>query len=327
MRGQEPQVSVGIPTYNRAGMLRESIESVLTQTFPDFELIISDNASQDATESVVRSFSDPRIRYARNATNLGHRANMNQCLRLARGRYITILFDDDMMMPENLAAKVEVLAANPDVGLVHSKYHIIDDQGRIIEFNTTWGHGPDRTVDGLESREEILCTPYNTINAPAVLFRRACYEKLGGFAEQVRLAFDYEYWMRIAVYYPVAFLAQPLIKWRIHAGSLTNVHLGESQIQKLKEVLAAKRLIVKNHSRALPAELKRKIWRQMSLKVVEDAETMLGDGGPNPEARAFVLHMCRTFPELLREKEVWKVLLKTVLSRRTVERLKRISPL
>ena len=91
MPSREPLVSVCIPTYNRAGLLRESIASVLAQTFGDFELIISDNASEDATESVVRSFGDDRIKYPRNAKNLGHRENMNCCLMLSKGRYITQL--------------------------------------------------------------------------------------------------------------------------------------------------------------------------------------------------------------------------------------------
>jgi glycosyltransferase involved in cell wall biosynthesis len=117
-------------------MLKHSIESVLMQSFEDYELIISDNASDDETESVVKSYDDPRVRYSRNTTNIGCLANWNRCLALAQGKYIGILPDDDLMLPENLAAKVDVLSRHPEVGLIHSKYHLIDAEGRIIQFDT-----------------------------------------------------------------------------------------------------------------------------------------------------------------------------------------------
>ncbi len=325
MPSREPQVSVCIPTYNRAGLLGESIASVLAQTFRDFELIISDNASEDATESVVRSFGDGRIKYTRNAKNFGHRENMNRCLMLSKGRYIAILPDDDMMVPDNLAAKVAVLTANPEVGLVHSKYHIVDDAGQVIRYNTNWGHGPDRISDVLERRQDTLLSMYNPINMPTVLLRRACYERLGGFTDRTGLAFDYEYWMRIAVYYEVAFVAKPLVKWRIHAGTLTNIHLGAEESQKLKQVLAVKRLILKKHSHAIPEDLKKQMYRQVSASVAAHGEALLGNGGPNPKVTALIAEMCCTFPEILRDKDLWKVLLKSGMSRRNIDRLKQLS--
>ena len=326
MPGREPQVSVCVPTYNRANFLREAIESVLSQSFEDFELIVSDNASEDDTGSVVKSFSDERIRYFRNPQNLGHRENMNRCLMLSRGKYVTILPDDDMMMADNLAAKVGVLAANQEIGLVHSKFHIIDDGGQIIKYNTAWWYGPDRTSDVLEKREDILVRMYNPINIAAAVFRRACYENLGGFSDQVGLAFDYEYWVRIALYYDVVFIAKPLINCRIHADTLTNIHLGiDEEAQKLKGVLAVKRHILRNHSHAIPDDLKRQVGAQAGSSVQAHAETMLGDDGPNPKVRTLLLEMCRTFPGILLNRGVWKVLLKSMMSRRNIDRLKRIS--
>lgn len=332
----KPKVSVCIPTYNRANLLAEAVDSVVAQTFTDFELVISDNASEDDTSSVVSSYRDARIRYVRNERNRGHRENWNQCLRLARGEYITILPDDDLMMPENLAAKVAILSKHPTVGLVHSKYHLIDGQGRIVKCNTNEGHGEDRTTDAFEEGQDVLTSmllSYNMINAPTVLFRRECYEKLGGFAKRLSLAFDWEYWMRIAVYYDVAFVAQPLIKWRIHPGSLTtqNIHIdGETlTITALREELAAKRLILKQHSHAIEnaSDLKKLLWVERISRIVDRGERMLGDGGPNKEVRKFVTEMCRVFPEILMEKHIWKIFVKSMLSRQMVEMLKGISPI
>ena len=90
------KVTVAIPTYNRAHYLPEAIESVLAQTFQDFELLILDNASTDNTPELVKSFKDERIRYVRNQTNIGMFGNCNKALELARGEYVIIFHDDDI---------------------------------------------------------------------------------------------------------------------------------------------------------------------------------------------------------------------------------------
>lgn len=336
MAESRPAVSVCIPTYNRANLLAEAVDSVLSQTFRGFELVISDNASGDDTPSVVRSYRDPRIRYVRNERNVGHKENWNQCLRLARGDYVNILPDDDLMMPENLAAKVAILSQHPNVGLVHSKYHLIDEQGQIVKHNTNERHGPDRVCDAFEDGQEVLASmllTFNTINAPTVLFRRECYERLGGFTDRLELAFDWEYWMRIAVYYDVAFLAQPLIKWRIHSESLTaqNIYTDGNLLttRALREEVAAKRLIVENHLHAIRdgRSLKKRVKRERISRIIGRAKAMLGDGGPDEEVRRFLLEMVAVFPEILFAKETWKVFLKSIMSRPTIEALKRVSPL
>jgi glycosyltransferase involved in cell wall biosynthesis len=322
--GREPQVSVCVPTYNRAHFLREAMQSVLSQSFEDFELIVHDNASEDDTGSVVKSFSDERIRYFRNPRNLGHRENWSRCLRVARGNYIATLPDDDLMLPENLAKKVEVLLGNPQVGLVHSKYHLIDEEGRIMKYDTNWGHGPDRTVDAMERRDDLLTAFLNTINLPTVLFRRACYERLGGFSDRIELAYDWEYWMRIAIYYDVAFMAQPLVKWRIHSSSVTRTCV-RNPIVQLREDLAAKRELFKHHVRAILGgrQLKRQMWRNMAERIFRDAQTMLEDGWGDAEARTFVLKMCLSFPGMLYETSLWKILLNSMLGRPVADLLRR----
>ena len=311
------------------------MESVLAQTFGDLELIISDNASEDGTGAVVRSMNDVRIRYVRNSHNLGHRENWNRCLALAHGDYITILPDDDLMMPDNLAVKVDALSRRPSIGLVHSKYHLIDAEGRIVKYNTNEGHRDERTADASEDGQDVLeamLLSSNIINAPTVLFRRECYERLGGFTNRLGLAFDWEYWMRIAVYYDVAFLARPLVNWRIHSGSLTtqNIHTDGNLLttRALREELAAKRLIVKNHLHAIRdvRNLKKRVQHERISRIVKRAEQMLGDGGPDEEVRRFLLEMFGVFPEILLAKRTWKVFLKSILSRPVIEVLKRLSP-
>lgn len=328
----DPIVSVCIPTYNRASLLTGAIESVLSQTFHDFTLLIVDNASEDETEAVVRSFDDSRIMYVRNARNIGVRGNEERCLTLARGRYITIMPDDDLMMPENLGVKVELLENHAQVGLVHSKYHVIDDAGKVIKYNTNWGHGPDRGSDAIENGQEVLkrmLLTYNDMNFPTVVFRRACYERLGGFTDRLTLAEDWEYWMRIAVYYDVAFLASPLIKWRFHAASQTGQYAlakgGALTDRAFREQLVAKRLILKNplHADILGEKLREQVWGKMSTDTIYRAQCMWKDGKKNSQTRIFMFGTIRTVPELILYKNIWKVLTRSMLSRPIIRFLRR----
>ena len=109
MTREAPRVSVCIPSYKGAATIGEAIQSVLGQTFRDFELIVVDDASPDDTMAVVRAFGDPRLRCFVNPTNLGPQANWNRCLELAQGRYIKLLPHDDLLHPECLQQQVRVL--------------------------------------------------------------------------------------------------------------------------------------------------------------------------------------------------------------------------
>jgi len=108
-----PKVTVCIPTFNRAGYLREAIQSVLDQTFIDFELLISDNASSDNTAEVVAGFTDPRVRYHRHATNIGIGGNHQACAELAQTEWMAFLSDDDLFQPNHLADAFAALAQYP----------------------------------------------------------------------------------------------------------------------------------------------------------------------------------------------------------------------
>lgn len=127
----QPLVSVVIPTYNRTKYLPFAIESALSQTFRDFELIISDDASTEDVETVVNSFHDPRIRYRRNPRNFGQAMNNLAAFREAKGIYVTNLHDDDIWETEFLAKLVPHLQENDDVALVFSNHHVMDEMGII----------------------------------------------------------------------------------------------------------------------------------------------------------------------------------------------------
>lgn len=326
-----PTVSVLIPTYNRAALLGQAIESVLAQTFTDFELVISDNASTDNTQAIVKSYSDNRIRSFVNPRNIGSSRNMKQCLAFARGEYVTFLPDDDLMMPENLERKVDILRRYPRVGLVHSRFHIVDGEGHTVRENTNWGHGAERDTDAIESGHAVLkrmLTGFCEINLPTAVFRKAVYDRLGEWTDTLNHADDFEYWMRIAVFYDVAYLASPLIRWRWHTGSLTSQQV-KGEItgitgEGLREHLSAKRSILRRYWREIPdgRALKQIVQQETRNRVILQADVMMDNQATRRETRVFLLQMCRTFPELYLSFGVWKTLLKTVLSRRSVQMLK-----
>ena len=117
-------VTIGIPTYNRAKWLRESIASVLSQSYENFRLLICDNASEDETREVVESISDPRLDYMRSDRNLGMIGNYSRVIQLADTDSLVLLSDDDVLYPDYLDSVVDVLERFPSVGVLHTAFDL-----------------------------------------------------------------------------------------------------------------------------------------------------------------------------------------------------------
>src|SRR5919109_5579420 len=133
------RVSIGMPVYNGVRFLKEAIESILAQTFEDFELIISDNASIDQTEQICREYAakDKRIRYYRNEKNLGAARNYNRVFELSTGEYFKWQAHDDLCDPQFLEKGVAVLARDPSIVLCYSKFLRIDEHGNPLTMETS----------------------------------------------------------------------------------------------------------------------------------------------------------------------------------------------
>ncbi|MCI0400698.1 MAG: glycosyltransferase family 2 protein [Gammaproteobacteria bacterium] len=147
-----PHVSIGMPVYNGERWIRSAIGSILTQDYRDLELIISDNASTDATEDICREIitADPRVRYYRNVKNLGVDANYNRVVQLARGCYFKWTSSNDLCAPQFISKCVGVLERRPDVVLCYPRTQlIIDDSGTL-----------ERYVDALNLEEASPCTRF-----------------------------------------------------------------------------------------------------------------------------------------------------------------------
>jgi len=126
MPPSQPILTIGIPTYNSAHFLGDSLGSVLRQRLDDYEIVIVDNASTDNTQEIIRSFGNKHIRYFRNETNLGSRVNHNRCLEEARGTYFKFLGADDVLLDGVLSKQLSVLQLRPDVSLVSCNMSVTD---------------------------------------------------------------------------------------------------------------------------------------------------------------------------------------------------------
>lgn len=174
-------MSICIPAYRAAPYLAATMESVLSQTYEDWELVVVDNASPDATGDIARSFDDPRIRVHTNDRTVGLAENWNLAVASARGRYVKLLPADDLIRPTCVAEQVAILDAEPDLALVACRRDLIDRQGNIVLAG--------RGLHGLLGRHEpqsvvnrVARTGINPIGEPgAFLFRREDFFAVGGF--------------------------------------------------------------------------------------------------------------------------------------------------
>ncbi|MAF85421.1 MAG: glycosyl transferase family 2 [Dehalococcoidales bacterium] len=248
------KVSVILPTYNRANMLTEAIDSALNQTFKDFELIIINNYSTDNTESVVKSYDDKRIRYFKNRNNGLVSVNRNYGIQKSRGEYTAFLDDDDLWLPEKLEKQVKLLDSNKELGLVYSGSHVIDNKGNLIRHTYFRGIKPCRG----DVFNELLVS--NFIPQLTVLVRRETLDKVGKFDTKYKIAQDYDLWLRIAAHYQVDFIDQPLAKYRFHKDGASQ----KEMIRSFQEEILAKECWL-NKDQSLRKEIGGRIKRRKTL--------------------------------------------------------------
>ena len=204
---ERPLVSVVVPTYNRADLLRATIDSVLAQTWRPLELIVVDDGSTDGTPELLASYGD-RLRAIRQA-NAGGTAARNAGTRAARGAFLTWLDHDDLMLPAKIERQMAVFGERPELGLVHCGYHRIDKDGRLLDVVTGL---PDGDV-----RARLVCGCFVWSGAPLV--RRECLDQVGLFDETVWSS-DADMWLRIALAgWEWGCVQQPLGEYRILADS------------------------------------------------------------------------------------------------------------
>jgi glycosyltransferase involved in cell wall biosynthesis len=214
-----PAVSVCLPAYNGAAHVEAAIESVLVQSFPDFELVIVDDASTDRTAEIAGGYTDTRIRFLRNLQNLGAAANWNRAVAEARGHYLKLMGQDDLLYPSCLEQQVTVLDSERDVVLVCAKRDIIDGNGRVL-LRGRGLNGMSGRIGTAEAARRIVRSGTNLFGEPvAVLIRSETASRAGQFDARLPYVIDIEYWCRLLVFGPVYALPETLSAFRVSEGS------------------------------------------------------------------------------------------------------------
>jgi glycosyltransferase involved in cell wall biosynthesis len=221
------RVTVTIPTYNRSVLLKVSLKSVLAQDYPDFQVVILDNASSDDTEAVVRSFADSRITYVRNKTNIGLFRNWNLAIELNSSPYLSILADDDVMLPGFIRESVLVLEKHTRAALSVARARTIGINGAPIDVNARYvpDFMPEGIVDGLEFLHRIVAGHKWIIHFSSVMLRSSALALVGPFdIPHSKDTFDFNLCLRLAAQFDIVFIPKDLCKLRAHPGQESKLH-------------------------------------------------------------------------------------------------------
>ena len=190
----KPLVTIAIPTYNRAdAYLSEALESAVSQTYQNIEIIVSDNCSTDKTEMVVRGFSDAKIRYFRQEKNIGANNNFNCCIEQAGGSYVLLLHDDDLIDPDFVEVCMKTAGFSEDFGLIRTGMRRIDAVGNVLSENVNLSGGlstADFFLDWFKGRTPMhLCmTLFNTRGLKQIGGVHSEYERFQDVISEVQLA-------------------------------------------------------------------------------------------------------------------------------------------
>jgi len=226
-----PAVSVIMNCLNAEPYLREAMDSVTAQTYPDWEIIFWDNASKDGSGAIAKSY-DTRVQYFRTATTVPLGEARNLAIAEAKGRYLAILDCDDIWLPEKLERQVALLEHDPSLGLVFSDCHFMDASG--IFRGTFFQRVPPPAGDPYLA----LLTGPNFIPGPTVVMRADAVRKVGAYNPAFRYVESYELFVRLARAYRVAHLDEPLARYRIHGANQAGAgHAGMTR--ELMQVIQA----------------------------------------------------------------------------------------
>jgi glycosyltransferase involved in cell wall biosynthesis len=220
LSNDSPLVCICIPTYNAARTVRETLESILAQTYPNLEVHVSDNASTDETLKVIESIEDPRITIHRHDVNVGGEGNFNRCIQLASGKYTAIFHADDLYEPDMVEKQVAFLEANAEAGAVFTAASVIDDSGsRTGRLDPPQGlSSADRLYDFKTIFKAVLQYS-NFLICPSVMARTEVYQQdiQRWRGEAFGNSADLDVWFRIMRQHAIGILPERLIRYRISA--------------------------------------------------------------------------------------------------------------
>ena len=222
-----PKVTVLMSVYNGETHLRDSVDSILDQTYEDFEFLILNNASTDRTKEILELYDDPRIRLIDNDKNIGLIRSLNRGLGLAKGEYIARMDADDISLPTRLEKQVDFLDSHDSIGVLGIRSWIIDESGdTLIRANHPIVHN--------EILAKILLD--NCFVHSSVMFRKKLIDTYGNYNNNAVLGEDYDLFLRLSRVTQMANMAEPLHKWR------KNISTGMSVVNRQEQIAVRDRI-------------------------------------------------------------------------------------
>ena len=217
-----PRVTVLMPVYNNANYLQQAIDSILSQTFDDFEFIIIDDASTDETSEIIKNNSDSRINYFQNKRNLGVALTLNRGLELAKGEYIARFDGDDISYPTRLERQVDYMERHSDTGVVGSWYKLIWTKHRQVTIHQPWGSS---------SVKATLCFRNPVCHSAAMIRKSVLEEHNLRYNNEFNRSEDYDLWIRISEFAELDNLPEVLLKVRVRGDSVISSYPEQTKQQ------------------------------------------------------------------------------------------------
>lgn len=279
MEVAEPLVSICLPIHNGEKFLQEALNSIALQTYSRIELIISDDASWDASLAIINEFKKtinfPVLIYHHEPSGIG--ANWNYTIEKANGEFIKFLFQDDVLEPTCIEKMVKIFEKNPNLGLVASKREFIIQESFksnelddwILKFSDLQKNIPSGANDDyfhinkeLFKTDYFFKSPLNLIGEPSVvMFRKNITEEVGWFSTNLKQVLDYEYWFRILKTKDIIIIKESLVKFRLHSAQETN----KNRSRKIDDYHLMRKMLYEDYYSLLHPDLQRTLKSEFSI--------------------------------------------------------------
>lgn len=255
-----PLISVLMSVYNAEKYLSDAINSILNQTHRNFEFIIVEDGSLDKSLEICRKYckQDARIKLIENRVNLGLTKSLNIALGQCRGKYIARMDADDISLPIRFNRQKKYLDFHPEIALVGSFYHEIDEQGSIQRQNIRFAVEPILVAWKLRFK--------NPIPHPPIMFRREVLKKLNGYDEAYPYAQDYDFFFRMSKYFKLSNIPEILFLWRVHDNSISS---SRRELQKTIAMSISKKNLANLCELQLSKSSHRILWEQAPKNLCE----------------------------------------------------------
>lgn len=291
-----PSISVIIPAYNSEKTIRETIESVLQQTFSDFELIVIDDGSQDSTLEIISSMQDSRMKVF-SYPNAGGAVSRNRGFSYSSGEFIAFLDSDDLWTPDKLESQLKALQENPQAAVAYSWMDCIDESGKFFR------PGSHRTETG-DIFAKLFLIPF-VESGSNPLIRRQAFIEVGGFDESLSASQDYDLYLRLAAQYHFVAVPSTQVFYRLSSNSMTT-NLRRHEVTSL--------LVRERAFNQAPKSLPQSLKNHSIANFYKDFTYRVLDMPPNPqrglEALRLLWNATRYDPALVKTKVFRKVLYK-----------------